>query len=92
MSDILVKPPQLRECSANLKSSAKTIQACIDAVDAELQSLQGRFEGVSAEEIRARYARARERIQSFRPLVQKFARELETTANRFEKADKSISG
>lgn len=93
MSDgILVKPPQLRECSGNLKNSASTIQGCVEAVDTALQSLTGRFEGLSADEIRTRYAQARERIESFRPLIDKFAKELEATADRFEKADKAITG
>jgi len=91
MGEILVKPPQLREISANLKTSASTIQGCVDAVDAALKSLQGGFEGMSAEEIRSRYAQARERMQEFKPLIDKFAQELEITADRFEKADKAIS-
>lgn len=93
MSDgILVKPAQLRECAGNLKSGASTIQGCVEAVDSAIQSLSGRFEGMSADEIRSRYAQARERIESFRPLIDKFAKELEATADRFEKADKAISG
>ena len=91
MSNILVKPPQLREYSMNLKASAKTVQSCIDAVDAAMMSLQGRFEGVSADEIRGRYLQVRERVQEFRPLIEKFGNELETTADRFERADKAIS-
>ncbi len=91
MSEILVKPPQLRESSGNLKTSANTIQGCVEAVNSALQSLQGRFEGMSAEEIRSRYARAYERIQDFKPLIDKFAQELEVTAERFEKADRAIS-
>lgn len=91
MGEILVKPPQLREISANLKTSAGTIQGCVDAVETALKSLQGGFEGMSAEEIRSRYAQARERMHEFKPLIDKFAQELEMTADRFEKADKAIS-
>lgn len=92
MSDggILVKPQQLEECAANLNNSAKTIQSCVDAVDSIIKSLTGNFEGISAEEIQARYAQARQRIESFRPLVAKFARELNSTATRFTKADHQL--
>ena len=91
MSDILVKPPQLRISAEIMHQSAKAIQACVDTIDQQIQALgPAKFEGISADEFRATYARLRERVYSFKPIVDKFAGELEAAAMRFEQADKSL--
>ncbi len=95
MSDqgILIKPPQLRKTAAQLFQSAKTIQACVDSIDQQIQALgPARFSGVSADEIRQRYYRLREKVYSFKPLVDSYAKELEAAATRFEQADRSLEG
>jgi WXG100 family type VII secretion target len=91
MSDILVTPPQLRDNASQIRNRARTIQACIDAVDRQIKALgPGRFEGASADYIRNRYNRMRQKFYSFKPLLESFARELEDAAVRFEQADKAL--
>lgn len=90
MSDILVKPPQLREAANQIRQHARTIQASIDAVDADIKAIgPDRFEGVSADTIRNRYNRLRDRIYKFKPLLEAFGRDLDETAARFEAADRA---
>jgi WXG100 family type VII secretion target len=91
MSDILIKPPQLRSIASVFNSSANTIQGCIDAVDQQINALgPARFQGVSAETILLDYQNLREKVYSFKPTIDSFASELEIVADRFEKADKSL--
>ena len=94
MSDnngILVKPPQLRKSAAQLFQSAKTIQSCVNAVDQQIQALGPTvFEGRSADEIRTRYQRLREKVFSFKPLVDSFGKNLEGAAARFKQRIKAL--
>jgi len=91
MSDILVKPPQLLNSASIMHQSANTIQACVDAIDQQIQALgPSRFQGVSADVFRATYAKLRERVYSFKPTVDAFAGELEAAAARFQAADKAL--
>jgi WXG100 family type VII secretion target len=92
MSDILVKPHQLRKSATQLLQSARTIQMAVDLIDREIQALgPSRFEGVSAEEIRSRYQRMREKVYSFKPMVDSYAKKLEEAAVRFEQADRTLN-
>jgi WXG100 family type VII secretion target len=89
MSEILVKPAELKQVSNDLRKNAADIQRSIDAVDAIIKALgPSRFEGARADALRSRYARIREQIYNFKPLVTKFANELDNAATRFSAADK----
>ena len=90
MTDILVKPPELRLTATDLRKSAKNIQNAIDSVDSDIKQLgPSRFEGARADALRARYNRVREAIFRFKPLIDTFAAELDDTAARFSAADKA---
>ena len=90
MNNIVVKPPLLREAANKIRQHARTIQSSIDAVDADIKTLgPSNFEGQRADAIRSRYARLREQIYRFKPLMEAFGRELDETAVRFEAADRT---
>lgn len=87
-SGILIKPEQLSNAAQVLRESAKKVQASIDEVDEQFQSLgPTRFEGVSADTIRARYAKRREKFYQFKPFIESFVRKLESIAADFTKVD-----
>lgn len=89
MAEILVKPVELKSISNDLRKNAADIQTAVDAVDSIIKSLgPSRFEGARADALRNRYSKIREQIYSFKPLVTKFAVELDQAANRFSAADK----
>lgn len=89
---ILIKPPQLREAAAALRQSAKTVQASINEVDEQIKALdKSRFEGVSADTIRAKYARLRDKFYSFKPFVDRLAGQMELIAAEFTKSDNQSS-
>ncbi|MCX7976566.1 MAG: WXG100 family type VII secretion target [Bellilinea sp.] len=88
MSEILVKPEELRASAAALHESAKRVQTAIDNVDQQIRSLgPARFEGMAADAIRAKYARMREQFYSFKPLVERIAGKMELFAVEFTKVD-----
>lgn len=89
MSEILVKPIELKNISNDLRKNAADIQRAVEAVDAIIKSLgTSRFEGARADALRNRYSKIREQIYNFKPLVTKFAVELDQAAARFSAADK----
>lgn len=91
-NEILIKPRELREAATVLRESSKKVQASIDEVDQQIQSLgPDRFEGMAADAIRARYARMRQTFYSFKPMVEKVGQKLEQIATEFEIADKTAS-
>jgi WXG100 family type VII secretion target len=88
MAEILVKPPELRDTAAQIREHAKKLQTALDAVEAEMRALgPGTFEGVRADNLRARYNKVRERIFQFKPLLDRFANDLGQAADRFQAAD-----
>jgi len=88
MAEILVKPTELRQAANELRSHAKRLQAALDAVDAEMRSLAGKFEGQRAEALQSRYNKIREQIYRFKPLIDHFAKDLDESATRFTAADR----
>jgi WXG100 family type VII secretion target len=89
MAEILVKPAELKQSAVDLRKNAKDIQTAVDQVDAAIKALgPSRFEGVRADTLRGRYQRLRERIYSFKPLIDAFANDLDQAATRFEAADR----
>ena len=89
MADILVKPPEIKMAANDLRKDAADIQRCVDNVDGIIKGLgPSRFEGTRADNLRQRYSRLRDQIYSFKPLIDKFAREFDDAADRFTAADK----
>jgi len=87
MAEILVKPPELKLAANDLRAHAKRLQQALDSVDADIHSLNGRFEGERANALQARYSKIRERIYQFAPLIMHFAKDLDEAATRFQAAD-----
>lgn len=89
MTDILVKPFELRQAAQQLRASAKQIQTAIDALSTVMQSVMaGRFEGQRAATLFGRYRSKRLTLLFTASLVSRFAQELEDVAARFEQADR----
>ncbi len=92
MSDILVKPPQLRASAHSLRQHAGRIRAAVEAVDHHMRALgPARFEGRRAAEIRGRYQRQRDRLLETHKYILRYAQMLETAAGKFEKADRMLA-
>ncbi len=92
MVDILVRPPELRQISEQLKSSAKKIGTALQAIDNDIASLKGdNFLGQRADALQAHYAPKREALLKAREIVAHFAEDLQMAATVFEKADQSGS-
>lgn len=90
MTEILVKPADLKLSATDVRKSANTIQHAVDQVDAAIKELgPTRFEGVRADTLRGNYQRLRDKIYGFKPLIDAFATELEQAASRFEAADRT---
>lgn len=88
MTEILVKPPEIRVTATDLRKAAKNIQNAVDSVDATIKQLgPTRFEGVRADTLRGRYAKLRDAIYRFKPLIDAFATDLDNAASRFSAAD-----
>lgn len=89
MAEILVRPPELQQAANDLRAHVKRLQASLDAVDAEIRSLSGNFEGMRAEALQARYNKIRDQIYRFKPLIDHFAKDLDEAASRFAAADRA---
>ncbi|MCC6500907.1 MAG: WXG100 family type VII secretion target [Anaerolineales bacterium] len=90
MAEILVKPAELKQTSTDLRKAASVIQNAVEQVDTAIKSLgPSRFEGNRADTLRANYQRLRDKIYSFKPLIDAFANELDQAASRFEAADRT---
>ena len=88
MTDILVRPPELRQISEQLKSSAKKIDAALQAIDNDILSLKGdKFLGNRANAVQANYAPKRDALIKAKVLVLGFSEDLQVAAEIFEKAD-----
>lgn len=91
MTDIMIRPAQLRATSHSLRQHAKTIQAQIQNVDHVIHSLQSNFEGHQAREISQRYHNIRACLFNTWKIITKFAEKLEDIADRFEDADRRLA-
>jgi WXG100 family type VII secretion target len=86
---IEVRPQDLDTKAAQIRQHAQKIQAAIDAVDTDINSLNAsQFEGNRATDLRTRYRRYSDYLRSFKPMVERFAIELEQAATKFRIADK----
>ena len=84
MVDILVRPPELRQISEQLKSSAKKIGTALQAIDNDIASLKGdKFLGQRADSLQAHYAPKREALLKAREIVAHFAEDLQMAAAVF---------
>jgi len=91
MSDILVRPNQLRSTAGNLRTSASSIMNSIQRVDLNLNGLSAQiFEGISANVLQANYQTKRESVLNLFSSVLFLAEELEKIASFFESADEKI--
>lgn len=91
MSDILVRPPQLRETASQIRNHAKTIQASLTQVDSAVQGLNPQqFDGMRSEALRSHYQSKRDALLKMDRMVTRFAAELEQIAATFEEADKRL--
>lgn len=92
MSNILVRPPELRQTSEQLKSSAKKIGIALQAIDNDILALKGdKFLGNRANAVQAHYAPKREALLKAREIVHLFSENLQTTADIFSSADNEKS-
>ena len=88
MAQILVTPQDLESRAEQLRSHVQRIQAAIDAIDRDINSLNtSQFEGHRATELRTRYTRYRDYLYAFKPMTDRFSAELEMAAARFRAAD-----
>lgn len=88
MVDILVSPPELRQFSEQLRSSAKKIGSALQSIDNDILSLKGdKFLGNRANTVQAHYAPKREALLKAKDIVLHFAEDLKTMADVFERAD-----
>ena len=92
MSDILIKPPELRRASQNLENSAMKIQASLERVNDILESLgPAHFEGQRAVYLRGHHRRLHGNLRNAHKLILRMAQQLEEIAANFEKADYALS-
>lgn len=93
MSQILIRPQELRQTSDQLRASAKKIDAALQAIDQEILSLKGdNFLGNRANAVQAHYAPKRQALLKAKSMIAHFAEDLLSAATRFEQADKGDSG
>ena len=90
MVDILIQPPELRQISEQLRTSAQKIAAAMQAIDDAISSLKGdNFLGNRSNNVQANYAPKREALLTAKNIILHFAEDLKNTANIFEQADRS---
>ncbi|HIE25510.1 MAG TPA: hypothetical protein EYP74_05850 [Anaerolineales bacterium] len=88
MAQIQVRPQDLMSKATQIRDHAQKIQAAIDSVDADIRSLNvSQFEGHRATELRTRYNRYHDYLTAFKPMVERFANELDMAAQKFKAAD-----
>lgn len=89
MTNILVRPPELRQISEQLKSSAKKIGTALHAIDNDIFSLKGdKFLGNRANAVQGNYAPKRDALLHAKEMVTHFAEDLQNAATVFENADR----
>lgn len=89
MSDILIRPQELRQTAEQLQAYAKKIDVALQAIDNDMLSLKrDNFLGNRANTVQAHYAPKREALLKAKEIVSHFAEDLKDTATRFEAADR----
>ena len=92
MSNILVRPPHLRQISEQLKSSANKIGVALQAIDNDILALRGdKFLGNRANSVQKHYGPKRDALLKAKNIILHFAADLQNTASVFEQADRSQS-
>ena len=88
MAQIQVRPQDLMSKASQIRDHAKKIQAAIDSVDGDIKALNtSQFEGHRATELRSRYQKYHDYLNAFRPMIERFANELDLAAAKFKAAD-----
>lgn len=89
MTNILVRPSELRRISEQLRTSAKKIDSAMRAIDNDILSLKSdKFVGNRADSLQSNYAPRREAIINTKENVLHFATDLQNVAAAFENADR----
>lgn len=89
MTDIFIRPLELRQISEQLKSSAKKIDMALQTIDNDILSLKGdKFLGNRATVVQIHYAPKRDALLKAKEIVTYFAEDLQYAATRFEQADR----
>lgn len=89
MSDILIRPQELRQTADQLQATARKIDAALQAIDNDMLSLKrDNFLGNRANAVQAHYAPKREALLKAKEIASHFSEDLRDTATRFEQADK----
>jgi len=91
MTNILIKPNQVRSVAHQLEHSARAIQSNIHTVDQIVSNLPSEFEGQRAAEILRRYQAIKTKLFSSWKLIHGFSEKLNSIAERFEEADKKLT-
>jgi uncharacterized protein YukE len=91
MAQIRVEPKVLHTTSDKLHQRSENILQAIESVDQVIRSLDlNAFDGNLATSLRGRYNRLRDKLLHWPTLLSRFSLDLESAANLFEKADKTI--
>jgi surface antigen/uncharacterized protein YukE len=91
MATILVRPPELRQISEQMRSNAQKIDDALKSIDREMGVLKGHsFLGNRADSLQSRYHPKRDALLKAKELVIRFSENLKMAADVFEKADNGI--
>lgn len=88
MTEILVRPAELRQAAEELRSRAQKVDRALQLIDSAINQLKGdSFLGHRANALQSNYQSKREALQKAKELILHFVADLETAAQVFEKAD-----
>ena len=90
MTNILIRPNQVRLVADNLRQRAKAIHDCMESVDGIILGLPKGFEGHRSQDLIKRYCGSRNQLSSNWKLIIYYANELDAIADRFEAADRKL--
>lgn len=89
IGEILVSPVILKSTAANLFQKARRIRFALIAVDEIIMQFDAaQFEGMRATALLVRYRKMRDEVMTWPGIIERFSRELESTAFIFEQADR----
>jgi uncharacterized protein YukE len=89
MTDILVRPQELRQTAQQLRASANRIASAMNAVDSNVQAMNRQFfSGNRAVLVQANYYKQRDGLLTAKNLVVRFANDLQIAADKFETVDR----
>lgn len=90
MTNILVRPPELRQVADGLRSGAQRLGKSLQTIDTAIHSLNGQdFMGHRSDTLQLHYISKRESLLRAQEIVLRFAIELGNAAEVFEKADQN---